>query len=81
MKRELSILGILPPESSEKLTKFTLTKFQFDSRTLRNLYERWNDEALLDLITLSQKELSKLWSCTLSVFKILSKTLLTFIYS
>jgi hypothetical protein len=56
MKRELTVLGLLPHETSGKQIKFNLTKLQFDSRTLRQLYERWNDETITQVISSSRPE-------------------------
>lgn len=57
LKRELSILGLIPTDFSSKPKKFNLLKCQIDSRTLRNLYEKWADPDLQEILNKNQKEI------------------------
>ena len=37
--------------------KFSATKIVIDSKSMRNLAEKWNEKELIEIITISQKEL------------------------
>lgn len=64
MKTELSSLNILPSVVDDKKMKFTLTRIIIDAKTSRNLYEKWNNQKIIDIMMNSQQEYSKY-----SVFK------------
>jgi len=56
MKIELSNISILPSLTTEKLNKFKSQRIILDAKTWRNLYEKWSDAKITDIINKSQME-------------------------
>lgn len=57
VKKDLSLIGILPGDASLKPKKFTLLKLNVDSRSQRSLYEKFTDEPLLDILNKTHVEI------------------------